>query len=98
MRPNTRKLFALCLVAGFVLALVPIVGAQDMAASAAKININTASVDQLTQLKGIGPKYAERIVEFRENHGAFKAAEDLTQIPGIGAKTLEANRDHIVVE
>ena len=95
---SMKRLFALCLVAGFMVVLAPTVWAQDVEHNAAKININTASVDQLTQLKGIGPEYAERIIEFRESHGTFKAAEDITQIPGVGSKTLEANKDRIVIE
>jgi len=95
---NVKRLFALCLVVGFMVALVPIVWAQDAQHNPAKININTASADQLTSLKGIGPKYADRIIQFREAHGTFKAAEDIVQIPGIGAKTLEANKDRIIIE
>lgn len=95
---NAKRLFALCLVVGFMVALVPAIGAQDVGHNPAKININTASVGQLTTLKGIGPKYAERIIQFREAHGTFKAAEDIVQIPGIGAKTLEANKDRIIIE
>ncbi|MCK4486576.1 MAG: helix-hairpin-helix domain-containing protein, partial [Desulfobacterales bacterium] len=50
----------------------------------AKVNINQASVEELAQLKGIGLKYAERIVEYREKHGAFEKAEDIMNVSGIG--------------
>ena len=93
-----KSWLALCLVIAFAVALVPAGWAQDAEHHPTKININTASVDQLTALKGVGPKYAERIVEYRETHGVFKAAEDMAQIPGIGSKTLEANKDRIVIE
>ena len=63
-----------------------------------KININSASVEQLTELKGIGPAYAQRIIEYREKHGSFEKPEDITKVQGIGQKTLEANSDIIVVE
>ena len=63
-----------------------------------KININTASTEELVQLDRVGPKYAARIVEFRDQNGPFKAPEDIMQVAGIGPKTYEANKDRIVVE
>ena len=68
------------------------------AGESAKININTASVEELTQLHGVGPKYAARIVAYREQKGLFASAEDLMKVPGIGPKTFEKNKDLIVVE
>jgi competence protein ComEA len=63
-----------------------------------KININTASAEELTQLKGIGPSHAAKIIEFREKNGPFKLPEDLVQVPGVGQKTFEKNKDLISVE
>lgn len=63
-----------------------------------KININTASVEELVQLDRVGPKYAARIVEFRDQNGPFKAPKDIMQVAGIGPKTFEVNKDRIVVE
>jgi competence protein ComEA len=63
-----------------------------------KININTASGDELIQLKGIGKKKAAKIIEFRETNGPFKQPEDLINVPGIGPKTFEANKNRISVE
>ena len=63
-----------------------------------KININTASAEELTQLKGIGPSHAAKIIEFREKNGPFKLPEDLMQVPGVGQKTFEKNKDLISVE
>ena len=63
-----------------------------------KININTASADGLVQLKGVGEKKAALIIEFRETNGPFKLPEDFLNVPGIGPKTFEANKNRIVVE
>ncbi len=63
-----------------------------------RININTASADELAQLKGVGEKKAALIIEFRETNGLFKLPEDFLKVPGIGPKTFEANKNRIVVE
>jgi competence protein ComEA len=49
-------------------------------------------------LKGIGVKKAKAIIEFRENNGPFEQPEDLINVPGIGPKTFEANKNRIIVE
>jgi competence ComEA-like helix-hairpin-helix protein len=64
----------------------------------AKININKASVDELTQLKFIGPKLAERIVQYRTEHGPFERVEDVLKVKGIGSKALDANMAILTVE
>ena len=56
------------------------------------IKINTASAQELTQLPGIGPAIAERIVEYRKQHGRFKTVDDLTNVSGIGPKKLDKLR------
>lgn len=61
------------------------------------ININTAPVEQLSELERVGAKYAQRIVEYREKYGPFKAPEEIMNVKGIGQKTWEANKDRIVV-
>jgi competence protein ComEA len=68
------------------------------AAEVKKININTASAEELAQLKGIGPSHAAKIVAFREKNGPFKMPEDLMQVSGIGQKTIESNQEFIIVE
>ena len=74
--------------------LVPLVSAGEIQ----KININTASVEELVQLKWIGPKYAQRIVEYREKNGPFEKPEDIMLVSGIGPRAWEANKDRVVVE
>ncbi len=51
-----------------------------------RININTASVEELMQLPGIGPGYAARILAHRQKHGAFKRPQDLIIVRGFSAK------------
>ncbi|MEZ5176628.1 MAG: ComEA family DNA-binding protein [Acidimicrobiia bacterium] len=60
-----------------------------------KIDINTADATGLATLPGIGPVIAQRIVSYREQHGAFATIEDLLDVPGIGEAKLAAIRDAI---
>ncbi len=66
--------------------------------AAEQIDINTASAEELAEaLKGIGAKKAEAIVQYREENGPFTAVEQLTEVKGIGPKTLENNLDLVTV-
>ncbi|WP_062060407.1 ComEA family DNA-binding protein [Cellvibrio sp. OA-2007] len=67
----------------------------EMVAPQAGININTADVQELTKLKGIGEKKAEAIVAWRKENGNFKTVEQLMEVKGIGEATLAANRENI---
>lgn len=60
-----------------------------------KININTATASELEQLNSIGPAKAEAIVKYRETHGPFQSADQLTEVPGIGQKTVDKFKDQI---
>ena len=60
------------------------------------VNINNASVKELTKLKGIGIKKAEAIVNYRKKH-CFKSVDELLKIQGIGKKTLEKNKNDIKI-
>lgn len=70
----------------------------DWAGETDTININTASIEELVKLKRVGPKYAARIIEYRENNGPFEKPEDIIKVKGIGPKTWELNKDRIVIE
>lgn len=62
-----------------------------------KVNINTATVSQLEELPGIGEVIAQRIVDYRTQHGPFKTVRDLLKVEGIGEKKFESIEDHVTV-
>ncbi len=66
-------------------------------APAGKVNINTATVEQLTTLPGVGPKLAARIVEHRQKAGAFKATQELINVRGIGEKNFEKIQGYLTL-
>jgi competence protein ComEA len=61
------------------------------------LNLNTATVEQLDQLDGVGPATAQKIVAYRQAHGGFRAVSELDQVPGIGEKKLAALKDRVRV-
>jgi len=97
---SIRKMGAWLALPALVAIAVLAVPATGFGAAAeeklSRVNLNTATVDELTTLPGIGPSYAKRIVEFREKNGPFKKVEDLLNVQGIGEKTLEKIRDRVV--
>ena len=80
-----------------ILAAIGTVAMADDAAPTGVVNINTADAAQLALLPRVGEKAAERIIEYRTEHGPFKKAADLMQVKGIGAKTFELMSSHIAV-
>jgi competence protein ComEA len=62
-----------------------------------KININTAALAELESLPRIGPKVAQRIIDFRTQNGPFKKVEDLLKVQGIGEKIFNQLKDQITV-
>ena len=89
-----KRVLTLLMVMGVVMALSLPLWAEEVQ----KININKASVEELLQLKFVGPEFAERIVKYRAEHGPFERVEDIVNVRGIGPKALEANKDKIIVE
>lgn len=71
---------------------------SPLPAANSKININTATVEELERLDGIGEKLSERIIRYREEHGAYTVIEDIMRVSGIGEKKFENIKDDICVE
>lgn len=63
-----------------------------------KVNINTAMVEELKTLKGVGEKKAEAIIEYRKKNGSFQTKEDLMKVRGIGKKLFESFQERIVTQ
>jgi competence ComEA-like helix-hairpin-helix protein len=98
MRNRTRWMI------GAVMAVILLLGSPLIAAPAPPdgeeveaIDINTADVEELMELPGVGPAYAERIVAYREENGPFESVEEIMNVRGIGEKTFLRIRDRIRV-
>lgn len=82
----------------WIISLLLAFSLSSFAAFAAdKININTASADELQLLNGVGPSTANAIVEYREQNGAFANVEDLANIKGIGEKKVSNIAENVTV-
>ena len=67
-------------------------------ALAGPINVNTADAETISEsLQGVGPSKARAIVEYRQKHGPFRSPDDLSLVKGIGERTVELNRENILV-
>ena len=82
-----------------MIAAVIFVFLLPLAALAGPVNVNTADAETISvELKGIGMTKAQAIVEFREANGPFETLSDLLAVKGIGARTLEINKDDILLD
>jgi len=107
---RSKKMGMVVLAVVFMLAVLAPAWAQTTAKTAepaktvtepakmAVVNLNTATVGQLAELKGVGPKVAEAIIKHREANGPFQKPEDLMNVKGIGQKLFDQNKDRIVVK
>jgi len=99
MTMKRLKTFAASLVALGLLAgvLASSALAAGKAAPTSKVNLNTASAQQLATLPGVGEKLADRIVEYRQKSGGFRAAEELMNVAGVGEKNFAKLQPYVVV-
>ena len=79
-------------------AAIPAGATSKEATKEGKVNINTATVEELKTLKGVGEKKAEAIIEYRKKNGSFKTKEDLMKVRGIGKKLFESFEERIVTQ
>ena len=91
MKKKTFRIALCILLVGMLVAPVFLMAAE-------KINLNTATLEELMTLDRIGPQYAQRIIDYRETYGPFEKIEDIMKVKGIGPKTFEANKDKITIE
>jgi competence protein ComEA len=87
MTLNVIRAIVMC-AAFSAVGAAPAVAQQEQAAASKTINLNTATAEQLATLPGIGPKTAERIIEYRTKSGGFKKIEELMNVKGIGEKSF----------
>ena len=91
-----RALVPALLAAGVALAAFPSLG-DDQAGLTGVVNLNTATVEELQLLPGIGEARARAVIAVRKQRGGFKSLEDLLQVKGIGEVGLDRLRPHVTV-
>lgn len=83
---------------GYAVSVQRSVPAEQLAApEREKVDLNTATAEELQKLEGIGPVLSQRIVEYRTLHGAFTSVDELLEVNGIGSAKLEAIRNNVTL-
>ena len=102
MKVSKKIIYVMLIMAVCAFTAFPVMAASEAAEKTPSVkgtlNINTATVKQLTMLPGIGKKTAELIVEYRTQNGNFKTVEGLLKVKSIGKKTLEKIKGFIILE
>ncbi len=98
-KPILNALACLALVAmlGAAAPTAALAAAKSDNGDTAPVDLNSATREQLMQVKGIGPALADRIVEFRKEHGPFRRVEDILKVRGVGEKSLAKLRPFLKV-
>jgi competence protein ComEA len=97
-RKTAIKILTVALAALVISFMIGSMSFAEKNGTTALININQATLKELTSLPGIGKKRANDIIAYREKNGKFTNIEDLKKVDGIGKDTLEKIKDHIVLE
>ena len=80
-----------------VLSVCLILGGAQSFAAMDKVDLNTATTEQLILLPGIGPELAQRILDYKKEHGPFKSVDELTNVKGVGEGKLTKLRNAILI-
>lgn len=95
MKERVIKIISVIFIVSFMVSSISFaVQSEDVA----RIDLNQATIKELTALPGIGKKKAEAIVSFREANGKFTSIDDLKKVDGIGKDTVEKVREHVTVD
>ena len=98
MMPQKAKITCVLLLClGMAIGSASVLAQKPNPATTEKIDLNTASAEQLESLPGIGPVTAKRIVDHRAKVGKFKRIEEIINIKGIGEKKFETIKDRLVI-
>lgn len=95
-RAGARALAAILALALGLAAAVA--SAEEPAGLVGKVNVNTATVEELTLLPGIGESRAKALIETRKRRGGFKSVDELLEVKGIGDASLERLRPHVTIQ
>ena len=95
MRLTGARVLALVLALGVAAAALPALAGGEQLSG--KVNVNTASVEELQLLPGIGESRAEAVVAERKRRGGFRQVDDLLEVKGIGESSLERLRPHVSI-
>lgn len=88
-------ILALCL--GLVFSSVSVMAQKPNTATAEKVNLNSASAEQLQSIPGIGPATAKAIIEYRTKAGKFNRIEEIINVKGIGEKKFQKIKDRLIL-
>lgn len=97
MSNRMKATWALILCLGLILTPVTALAQKGKAASTEKVNLNTATIEQLQTLPGIGPAMAKRVIEYRTKVGKFNKIEEIINVKGIGEKKFQKIKDRLLI-
>ncbi len=94
---KTTLVWACLLILGLALTPVSALAQKAKATSTEKVNLNTAGVEQLQTLPGVGPAIAKKIIEHRSKVGKFNKVDEILNVKGIGEKKFQKMKDRLVL-